>query len=386
MEVLYVTKTSLFSDGGGGEERARQVTTGLESRDHNVTVLCGKTDQDLQKWMTIGGCDVRHVTCIPPQLFRFSNFSFFATRYLFALTSLPVLLWILFRRDVDVIVENMTPYPSLSIIVAKLTGTPIVAVQHEFFNLTSYQAYDPVTATLLLLVQNILRIGTYHSVITPTTYVARKLADYGVDSSQIVVIPNGVEADKYHLPDVDRDPTSLITVGRLTKRKGQDKILNAFKKVQEQVPAAHLHILGKGPLREELVEISEELDISDVVTFHGYVNNERKVELMNEAGLFVFASRQEGYGLVVLEAMAAGLPVVAKKLPVYEDFFENGTNGYLVNTPVDENLAKATIILLYNHTTRQAISKRNRNKAAQYSWDQTVSEMEEVIITTSKFS
>lgn len=382
MNVLYVTKTSLLSDGGGGEERARQVTNGLASRGHDVTILCGKTDQGLQKWMTINGCEIRHVSCIPPQLFRFPKVSFYATRYLFILASLPVLLWLLLRRDVDVIIENMTPYPSLSILVAKLTGTSIVALQHEFYDCSCYRTYDPVTATLQLLVQNILRIGNYNAVIAPTTHVARELADYGVNSSKIVVVPNGVNADEYHLTDVTSDPYSLIMVGRLSKRKGQDTILKAFQTVHNQVSETHLHILGKGPARKELEKLTESLEIEEAVTFHGYVDSKRKIELMNEAGLFVFASKQEGFGLVLLEAMAAGLPIVARKLPVYDDFFEDGTNGRLVKSQSSITFSEAILEMLDERDQLLRMSSVNRGRVSDFTWDSTIEETEIVLEQT----
>lgn len=379
MEVLYITKTSLLSDGGGGEERARQVTSGLASRGHNVTVLCGKTDRELQRWMVNGSCEFRHVNCIPSFLFRFSTLSFYATRYLFALVSPPVLLWVASRNDFDVLVENMTPYPSLSIVVAKLTRTPIVAVQHEFYDRSCYQTYDPVTATIQLLVQNILHFGNYAAVIVPTTHVADQLADYGVDASRIVVVLNGVNAEKYHLSDVDRDRTSLLTIERLSKRKGQDTILRAFQHVHEQAPETHLHILGKGPAREDLEELSRRLDISDAMTFHGYVDTDRKVRLMNESALFVFVSRQEGFGLVLLEAMAAGLPVVATKLPVYEDFFTNEKHGRLVLEQNPQKLANSIADLLQNKEEMKNIRSANVQTAQNFSWQTTIEHIEEVL-------
>lgn len=380
MDILYVTKTSILSDGGGGEERARRVTGGLTSRGHAVTVLCGATDSGLPKWTRDGGRKIRHVNCVPSALFRFPSLSFYATRYLFALFSLPVLAWLLITRDVDVIVENMTPYPSLTLIGAKVTGTPIVAVQHEFYDLSCYRTYDPVTATIQILVQNLLRFGNYEAVIVPTIHVAHELKEYGVSSDAISVIPNGVDADRYNMAGIDRDPCSLITIGRLSKRKGQATVLRAFERIQCEVTDAHLDVLGKGPAQDDLEALAVELGISNSVTFHGYVDFDRKVELMNETGLFVFASRQEGFGLVILEAMAAGLPVVARRLPVYEDFFEDGANGTLVEEPVVERLATEAFALLENDSERKTISSWNRQTAREFSWLRTIDETESVIV------
>lgn len=379
MEILYITKTSILSDGGGGEERARQVTERLASRGHDVTVLCGGTDLELPKWTSDSGRTIRHVSCIPASLFRFPKLSFYATRYLFSVFSLPVLFWLLLTRDFDVIVENMTPYPSLSLIGSKVMGIPIVAVQHEFYDRSCYRTYDPITATIQLVVQNILRVGTYSAVIVPTSHVARKLTNYGVNKSRIVIVPNGVDVDRYRLTDLERNPGSLITVGRLSKRKGQDTILEAFREVHERASDTELNVLGDGPARSELEEYTAALGISDAVTFHGYVESDEKIEMMNKAGIFVFASRQEGFGLVLLEAMAAGLPVVATKLPVYDDFFQQGKNGRLLETRDPALFATQVLELLNDSEQVSDIRARNRQKAAGFSWESTVDETENLL-------
>jgi glycosyltransferase involved in cell wall biosynthesis len=379
MEVLYVTKTSILSDGGGGEKRARKVTEGLANRGNDVTLLCGKTDRKLEKWSEIGGCDVRHVSCIPSFLFRFPRLSFYATRYLFAIASLPIITWLLIRDDFDVVVENMTPYPSLSVISAKLTGTSIVAVQHEFYDRSCYQTYDPATATIQLAVQNILRVLTYDRVIVPTTHVARQLAAYGVEDSRLVVIPNGVEAEEYQMSNIDKDQMMLITVGRLSKRKGQATILRAFQTIHEQKPETHLHLLGDGPARTELHNLASDLEITGAVTFHGYVDERQKIEMLNRAGLFVFASRQEGFGLVLLEAMSAGLGIVTTKLPVYEDFFEDGLNGRLLRSREASIFAENVVELLNNREYLSEIEMTNRQKAKEFSWTTTVSNTESTL-------
>jgi len=379
MDILYVTKTSPLADGGGGEERARQVTEGLASRGHSVRILCGKTAEELPKRTTFEGCTVRHVACVPSFVFRFSLLSFYATRYLFAITSLPVVLWVLWTRDVDVVVENMTPYASLTVALASLSRTPIVAVQHEFYDHSCYETYDPITATIQLLVQNILRTGKYDRVIVPTTHVARRLAEYGIDDSTLAVVPNGVDVDKYVRRGVNRDPKALVTVGRLSKRKGQDTVLRAFETVQEQVRDVHLHVVGDGPAREPLESLADELGIRESVTFHGFVTERRKIELLNRSSVFVFASRQEGFGLVLLEAMAANLPVVATALPVYRDFFGNEQRGRLLGTRDTDEFAAAVSEFLTDVERSKTASTVNRRTAEEFSWDSTVVRTEQLL-------
>jgi len=380
MNVLYITKTSPFSDGGGGgEKRAEEVTKRLADEGHDVTILCGKTEPGLSKHVERNGCTVRHVTCIPERTHRFSTIAFYSARYLFPVVSIPVLVSLLFTRSVDVIVENMTPYPTLSVVLARISGTPIVAVQHEYFDRTIYSTYGPLTATIQLIVQNFLRIFDYDTIIVPTNHVKSMFVGYGIDSSKIEVVPNGVNWRRFHLPEVESCHANLVTIGRLSKRKGQSEILRAIERVHQEHGDVTLDVVGAGPARSRLEDLAIELDISNRVTFHGYVSDERKIELLNRAEIFVFASRQEGFGLVLLEAMSAGLPVVARNLPVYHEFFTDGQNGFLVEEPVAAGLASKVIRLIDDGSKRSEIGKLNRDTASDYGWERTAAETNGII-------
>jgi glycosyltransferase involved in cell wall biosynthesis len=273
----------------------------------------------------------------------------------------------------------MTPYPSLAVVFAKLASTPIVAVQHEFYDRSCYETYGPVTATIQLAVQNLLRVFHYSAVIVPTSHVRTRLASYGVDERRITVVPNGIEWERYQISDVESRDKSLVTVGRLSKRKGQATVLRAFSSVHADHPEASLDVLGDGPAWERLERLADELDLGDAVSFHGYVSEDEKIERLNRSSLFVFGSNQEGFGLVLLEAMAAGLPVVARRLPVYEDFFTDEENGFLVDEPLVSNLATAMSDFLEDGSKRETIGARNRNAVATYDWERTADETEKVL-------
>jgi glycosyltransferase involved in cell wall biosynthesis len=374
--VLYVTKTSIVGEGGGGEKRAREVIDGLTQRGYELTAVCGRTEKGLDRWDEYVGARVRHVTCVPESVLGDGRVGFLLPRYLFALASIPVLVGLLVREEFDVIVENMTPYPTLTVILAKLFSLPIVAVQHEFHGADSLEMYDPVTGRIQLVVQNILRVFEYDIIVVPAKHTKNQLRDYGVATDCIKVVPNGIEYEGYYRPEVERKPGRLVTVGRLCERKGQADLLRAFARVHESNPNTHLDIVGKGPQRAQLQDLAVELGIGDAVTFHGFVSHDEKVRLLNQAEVFVLASQQEGFGLVLLEAMAAGLPVVARQQPVYEEYFENGKHGCLIGTEAFErDCATAVELLLADEPEWTVISEHNRSTAARYGWDRTAEGM-----------
>jgi glycosyltransferase involved in cell wall biosynthesis len=204
------------------------------------------------------------------------------------------------------------------------------------------------------------------------------LEKYDIATDHIEVIPNGIHPDRYYRPDIDSTPGRLMTVGRLCKRKGQADVLRGFAKIQHTHPETHLDIVGAGPRRAELEELAAELRVREHVTFHGFVPEEEKIRLLNTADLFVFGSHQEGFGIGILEAMAAGLPIVARNLPVYHDFFDSDVNGVLVTEPFVDNFVDASRALL-EEDHRTEIFARNREVAAEYDWDHTVRDMESII-------
>jgi glycosyltransferase involved in cell wall biosynthesis len=379
MELLYINNTSFLAGGGGGEERANEITKRLAANGHEVTVLAGKTDPELPADTIDQGRRFRHVTCVPAFVFEYGSLGYFLSRYLFAFVSLPVVLWLLYREEFDAVVETMTPYPTFAVLAAKLFGVPIVATRHEFFDRSCYDVYDPITATIQLAVQNFLRVFAYNAIVVPATHVKQQFVAYGVPEERLTVIPNGVEYDRYRRPAIESEPGQLVVVGRLTKRKRQDRLVRVVRRLRDEGHDVRLDVAGDGPARERLEGLVAELDLDAHVTIHGFVDEERKIELLNRAELFVFASTQEGFGIVLLEAMAAGLPVVAKRLPVYEDFFVDGKNGVLVRDGDLQTFADAVQQMLDDGDLRRSMSKRNPETAAQYSWETIAERAEQTI-------
>ncbi|WP_049998613.1 glycosyltransferase family 4 protein [Halococcus sediminicola] len=384
MKLLYVNNTSFLSGGGGGEERANEITKRLAANGHEVTVLAGKTDPELPNETVDQGRRFRHVTCVPVFVFKYGSLGYFLSRYLFAFVSLPIVIGLLYREEFDAIAETMTPYPTFVVLAAKLFGVPIVATRHEFFDRSCYDVYDPLTATIQLTVQNFLRIFEYNAIVVPATHVKQQFVDYGVPEERLTVIPNGVEYERYRRPAIESEPGRLVVVGRLTKRKRQDRLVRVVRRLRDEGSDVRLDVAGDGPARERLEQMVEELDLDGCVTVHGFVDEERKIELLNRAELFVFASTQEGFGIVLLEAMAAGLPVVAKRLPVYEDFFVDGENGYLIQddgSGTDE-FADAIQQLLDAPAIEEETKARNMRTAEHYSWNAVTDQTEAVLAAT----
>jgi glycosyltransferase involved in cell wall biosynthesis len=163
--------------------------------------------------------------------------------------------------------------------------------------------------------------------------------------------------------------TVLISVGRLAPEKNWDTLIQAFAKVHAEHPEARLVLIGDGPARQNLETLAAELGIAAQVTFTGSIPFEEIPRYLKAADLFVFASITETQGIVTIEAMAAGLPVVAVDGPGTRDIVQHGKQGYLVDNNPDA-LAKKLNQLLSKPERLKGLSTQALKRAKAFDVNQ----------------
>jgi 1,2-diacylglycerol 3-alpha-glucosyltransferase len=192
-------------------------------------------------------------------------------------------------------------------------------------------------------------------IIIPSESMREILVDqYGLKNN-FTVIPTGIDLDSYHTADGEKNPQKrrwgkdivMISVGRLASEKNWDTLLHAAALVIQAIPHFRLVLIGDGPDRKDLEDLAKELGIRRRVTFTGSRPFSEVPSYMKAANLFGFASITETQGLATLEAMAAGLPVVAVDASGTRDILNHGQQGYLVENNA-EALAAAVKKLLSN--------------------------------------
>jgi glycosyltransferase involved in cell wall biosynthesis len=212
------------------------------------------------------------------------------------------------------------------------------------------------------------------AVIALTESQARFLREsYGVRPDQVFVVPNGV-ASEYFLPprDPEPGPLRLLYVGRLGAQKNVARLLDAMSLVTEPVT---LRLVGDGELRAGLEAQAERLGLGDRVAFCGRLHGADLVEQYANAQAFVLPSDREGMPLVVMEAMAASLPVVATAVPGTTELLDGV--GILVE-PEPEALAAAIDRLARDSTAHAELARLGAQRARAYSWDAVVAAVEDV--------
>ncbi|NOZ06819.1 MAG: glycosyltransferase family 4 protein [Chloroflexi bacterium] len=190
------------------------------------------------------------------------------------------------------------------------------------------------------------------------------------------IIPNGIETRRFGNEDIrpierfDDGMLNVLFVGRLEKRKGFKYLLRAFARVKERVPESRLIVVGAYEHEDKapFVRYARYHHIRHV-KFVGYVHAEELPRYYHTAHVFCAPSTGfESFGIVLLEAMASGIPVVASDIPGYNAVLEHGREGLLAPAAEPVALAEAIVALLRDPQQRRYMGEQGRRKAARYDW------------------
>jgi glycosyltransferase involved in cell wall biosynthesis len=211
------------------------------------------------------------------------------------------------------------------------------------------------------------------SIIAITDGVRDDLVEnFRIDKSRVLVVNNPIDLsqikkscnEKIDEPAVHTDNAIVLSVGRLSKEKGIDSLLSAFSTIHDRTDA-HLVIIGTGPEENDLLSLANSLGIENKVSFIGYRVN--PYSYMSKATILVLASRYEGLPMVVLEAMACGLPVVVTRcFPGVEEIVGDGGAGLIVDTNDESGLAEAIQKLLADSQLRERMALEGRVRAQRF--------------------
>jgi glycosyltransferase involved in cell wall biosynthesis len=203
---------------------------------------------------------------------------------------------------------------------------------------------------------------------------------YDIDS---YIIPNGIELKKIKRTSEASNIQSkkgfiVLFVGTLRPIKGVKYLIESMKIIIQSNTEVKLYILGDGEEREKLELLCKQLELSSAIYFKGKVSNAEAIDYMRSADILVLPSLSEGFPLVLLEAMASGLPVVSTRIRGIPEIVVENENGFLVEPANTEELAQKILLLLNDKNIRNKIMLNNIMKAEDYSWDLVVKKLEEV--------
>lgn len=278
------------------------------------------------------------------------------------------------RENYD-IVHIQTPFIAhyVGVSLAKKLGLPRVETYHTYFEEYLYH-YIPFLPKSWL--KNAARRYTktqcndLDAVIVPSTAMKEVLAGYGVNVFT-EVLPTGIELEKFQHANGDQfrsrhnialDRPTLVFIGRVAFEKNIDFLLQVVDAVRRTIPEVLLLIAGEGPALTHLKKLTVKLGLNNNVTFVGYLDRNKELLDCYACGdAFVFASNTETQGLVLLEAMALGVPLVSTAVMGTKDILAPNKGALVCNESVDE-FAGGVITLLQD----QALRTKLGNEALEY--------------------
>ncbi len=198
--------------------------------------------------------------------------------------------------------------------------------------------------------------------IAPSTDIAVRARELHGVTEPIEVVPFGVDPEPFAPCSraelgMAEDAVHVVSCARLVRRKNFATLVAAIAEVDD--PLVHLTLLGDGPERDNLAAQAKQLGIADRVHFAGFISGERKHQYLAASDMFVLASEHEGFGLVYLEAMHVGLPVIAAKIGGQTDFLVEGETGMLIDGGQVQPLKAAIRRLAGDPELRRRLGARN---------------------------
>lgn len=278
------------------------------------------------------------------------------------------------------LVHVQTPFVAhyAGLTAARQLGLPVLTTYHTLFE-EYLQYYLPLlpAAWSRSLARRFSRAqcNAADVVVVPSSAMARRLASYGV-TAPLRILPTGIPLARFARGDgaafrqrlgVDSGRPLALFVGRVAHEKNIGFLLEALVHAHRQCPRALLLVTGEGPAMADLQQLAERLGIGDSVRFLGYLDRTRELpDCYAAADVFVFASRTETQGLVLLEAMAAGLPVIALSAMGTADILADA-GGVLVPPDDPAAFGESLGAFLSDREAAQAFAEQARQTASSWS-------------------
>jgi glycosyltransferase involved in cell wall biosynthesis len=325
---------------GGAETLLLHLTEELAQRGHDVLTIVGESGW-LETELGKRGLPRRHIPMLSIRD---------------GVCSLPTLRTEIRAFRADVVLSHGARVNLWGTLVAQVLRLPSVSVEH---NVDLWRQNSHLRRGID---KQVARYNAHRIAVSEA--VAGVLCSTGTLSrKRITVVPNAVRSQRsIATRDEIRRNFGLqsnhfvfVTVARLTEQKGHRHLIEAFGRICEQLPTARLLLIGEGGLREELTSLAGECGVGSRTIFAGAING--VASFLSAFDVFVLPSLWEGMPLAVLEAMSAGLPVIATRVAGTPEIVEDGITGLLVDPAQPRQLANAMTTLFHSPAMRQHLAR-----------------------------
>ena len=273
-----------------------------------------------------------------------------------------------FAREIDVILDIENGIPFFSPLYSR---KPIVLLVHHIHQMQFGVEFGFPLRELGRWLEARAMPSLYRKVdcVTISETSRTSLVQLGVPHERICVVHPGLDHSRLWPGSRKAERPTIICLGRLKAYKRVHILLEILPGVLEKVPDTQVLIVGRGEMETRLAALARQLHVEDHVHFWGYVSEEERRRLLQEAWVCVAPSLNEGWGLCVIEANACGTPAIAFDVPGLSEAIQNPHTGFLVHTAQD--LQDTTVRLLRDDSLRQGLSEAAIEWAGEFNWEKT---------------
>jgi glycosyltransferase involved in cell wall biosynthesis len=357
MQKLHIIQATAYYPPhlGGMENCAREISEKLSQKGNIVEVFTSNIDCKNSIFKSVKNLKVNYLesyevahTPIIPSLF-------------IALMKIP-------KNSIIHLHVAQAFVPEIVWLVSKIRKIPYIAHMHLDVGPSGKLGFMlPIYKKFLL--GNILHSAS--RVIVPTKdYVSLIIRKYKISNKKIVIIPSGVDLDNFK-PSKEKHVNSykLLFVGRLSIQKNIPLLIKSFKRVVNNgIDNISLSIVGNGEEKDEIIDLIKRKKLEGKIIMHGALRGRKLYQMYKDSDIFILTSRAESFGIVLLEAMASGLPIIASNIPGIRNVIENGKTGLLV-VPTEENFTKAIELLTSDNELRVKLIKNGLKESKKYDWN-----------------
>ncbi|MEO0293121.1 MAG: glycosyltransferase family 4 protein [candidate division WOR-3 bacterium] len=350
MKIIFVSDL-YYPHIGGISEHIFHLANEFERMGHKVSILTANIEGDLKP-------DERRVIRIGKSIVIPMNKSNARITYQVKLSLLSEVI-----NKYNIVHIHGTIAPTLPLLALKVSKRTNIFTFHPTFN----------SSTLYKVFKGYLNhyFRKIHGKIAVSPTAMASISKYFPGEYRI--IPNGIDVSRFKIRKVEKNPFEILFVGRIEPRKGLQFLIDALPIIKRRFPKAFLTVAGGG---YKSMKIKIPPGVREAVNFLGFVSPSKLPEIFNRASVFVSpAISGESFGIVLLEAMASGIPVLASDIPGYRCVIKNGVNGLLFPPGKPEEIASKVIKLMKDERLRKTLIRGGLNTVERYSWSAIAKEI-----------
>jgi glycosyltransferase involved in cell wall biosynthesis len=365
MNVLLFSEYFPESSGTGitGGVEARCFNIAKRISEKNKVTLITSWRNGLKRHEIINGIKIIR---IGPE-HRYSNQGGFLSRIFFVAYAIREGLK---HKDAEIVAgENFTTYYPAYVVAKKLKKTCVITY-HETWIGEWVKNKGFITGTPYELYERLLLKLRFDRIISVSEFTKKRLTAKGINPKKIQVIPDGVNLEEFDFTCKKEKTPTICYIGRLVETKKVDVLIKAISVLKKDFPKIRCNIIGTGKDKERLEKLTNSLNLTENVSFLGFMKDTKDVrKILKSNTLLCLPSVVEGFGIVLVEAMASGVPYICSDIDVFKEITENGKGGMLFNKNSERDLAEKVNCLLKNKKVYKKKINEGKKLVKKYRWE-----------------